>query len=285
MVRVLLDRGSDIEARNSMKETAMILAAIYSTECTELLLERGAKVDVVDWSGHSPLSRAKEKLDFARSKGGLGNEKDLARRVAMLEKALQKSKAEGGKKEEADALREAGNEAFKKNDFRKAILLYTQSLDIMEDYRCYSNRAACHLKLKNIEQARDDAGITTNLAPTFVKGWYRSAKAHCANRDFARAKCHLEKGLEHVPNDPTLTEMLEKLQAMKVPSIYVNTMLGRGVKAIQRVEHGEKAAVCCFCHRPFPANEPDYYDGCPHCGCDPFSQLADQDVLDELAQV
>jgi tetratricopeptide (TPR) repeat protein len=74
-------------------------------------------------------------------------------------------------------LREKGNDAFKRNEYRQAIDFYSQAIEMALDanravndeqieklvkadeciQKCYNNRAQCHLKLKNYAEAVDDA--------------------------------------------------------------------------------------------------------------------------------
>ena len=62
----------------------------------------------------------------------------------------------------ASALKEDGNERFKNGDYEKALSLYTEALelnDIKETDKAiiYKNRAMCHLKLEEYDDAIKDA--------------------------------------------------------------------------------------------------------------------------------
>ncbi len=55
-VRLLLDSGADIEARDAERETPLMRAAAFGqTETFELLLQRGAQISVTDKRGMTPL--------------------------------------------------------------------------------------------------------------------------------------------------------------------------------------------------------------------------------------
>jgi hypothetical protein len=55
-IELLLDKGADIDALNGhLRETALIIAAIYSPKCGELLIRRAARVDLCDWHGTTAL--------------------------------------------------------------------------------------------------------------------------------------------------------------------------------------------------------------------------------------
>lgn len=57
-VTELLKMGSDCDARNRIGSTALHKAARWSKELSQLLLEAGAKVDVIDYRGMTPLHYA-----------------------------------------------------------------------------------------------------------------------------------------------------------------------------------------------------------------------------------
>jgi hypothetical protein len=86
---------------------------------------------------------------------GASSDADRKRLVELLEEAEARVRAESsGPKLESDVLRERGNEAFNKGNFRRAIELYTESLSFLEDFRTFSNRAACKLRLAIAEETR-----------------------------------------------------------------------------------------------------------------------------------
>ena len=74
IVRALLDHGSDVEERNSLRRTALAVASMYGQlEVATLLIERGANVNARDADGWTPLLHASkyEKLSkeiFEREK-------------------------------------------------------------------------------------------------------------------------------------------------------------------------------------------------------------------------
>jgi ankyrin repeat protein len=61
LVKLLLDRGANIEARGHMGETALHTAAMLADETVGIiddLLERGADLNATSWGGETPLMRA-----------------------------------------------------------------------------------------------------------------------------------------------------------------------------------------------------------------------------------
>ena len=60
------------------------------------------------------------------------------------------------------ALKEEGNEKFKKGQYEDALSCYTQALDLSdikdsEKANLYKNRAMCYLKMDSFEEAAKDA--------------------------------------------------------------------------------------------------------------------------------
>ena len=66
--------------------------------------------------------------------------------------------------------REEGNALFKKNDWPGAVAKYSEAIKRNEqDYKSYSNRAACYLKLMALNEALKDAEKCIEIEPTFSK--------------------------------------------------------------------------------------------------------------------
>jgi uncharacterized protein len=61
IVKLLLDRGADLEATDDLEQRPLMSAARYGRiEVVAHLLDRGAEINAVDWSDQSALSRAAE---------------------------------------------------------------------------------------------------------------------------------------------------------------------------------------------------------------------------------
>ena len=80
--------------------------------------------------------------------------------------------------EEADKLREQGNLAVKSNKFEEALELYSSAICLSAgDYRLFSNRALCYLKLGQPQKALDDCQKCLSLNPRYSKALQRKAWA------------------------------------------------------------------------------------------------------------
>ena len=81
-------------------------------------------------------------------------------------------------KSNANELREEGNDAAKREEYKKALDLYTKAIELSsKDYRLYSNRALCYLKLNKPQNALHDCEECLTLKPHYSKALQRKAWA------------------------------------------------------------------------------------------------------------
>ena len=140
IVNAVIDAGGNVNLRNCYQETPLQMALIYSqVEVVKALLERGARIDLVDWKGDGPVPTARKNCKHS----GKGSER-CCRVLQMLLEAEKLLNEDESLKPQADLLRDRGNMAFQKGEYQKARDLYTQSLEVLDDYRAYSNRALCN---------------------------------------------------------------------------------------------------------------------------------------------
>jgi import receptor subunit TOM70 len=85
---------------------------------------------------------------------------------------------EAQRKEYAQKLKEAGNKAYGRKDFRTAIGLYSKAILCKPDPVYYSNRAACYNALSDWEKVVEDTTAAVNLDPEYVKALNRRANAY-----------------------------------------------------------------------------------------------------------
>ena len=92
----------------------------------------------------------------------------------MAEADLSQNK----KDEQAEELREKGNLAVKSSRFEEALDLYSSAIALSSgDYRLFSNRALCYLKLGQPQNALDDCQQCLSLKPCYSKALQRKAWA------------------------------------------------------------------------------------------------------------
>ncbi len=82
------------------------------------------------------------------------------------------------REEEANHLRYKGNLAVQRNEFKEALDLYSTAIGLSSgDYRLFCNRALCHLKLGQPQNALDDCQKCLSLEPYYSKALQRKAWA------------------------------------------------------------------------------------------------------------
>ena len=112
-----------------------------------------------------------------------------------------------------------GNEAFVERDYAQAGVFYTKSinklLELPQDPKpdmlhvCYSNRAACNLKLGRPELALEDAKKCLEHNPKFVKGLFRAGLALHAMGKYMEAGPYFAKALEIDPKNKQAEKALQ----------------------------------------------------------------------------
>ncbi|KAG1698254.1 hypothetical protein DVH05_015243 [Phytophthora capsici] len=126
--------------------------------------------------------------------------------------------------EQATALRQRGNDAFKRRQFEVAKQFYTQAIQLQNtDHLLFGNRsAACH-QLKDYQQALEDAERAIDLAPSWAKGYLRKAAACESLQDWDAALvaydkvCQLEdKSSSEAKKAATKVEMIKRKQGTAV---------------------------------------------------------------------
>ena len=143
---------------------------------------------------------------------------------------------EGTPLEVASGFKERGNECFKEQNWKDAKEFYTKSIQVLlvearkrqngEDTAadkeevnkevsvleaCLSNRAACHLILKNYRSCVMDCGSAIRINKRNIKAYYRSAKALLALDKIAEADDACAKGLEIDPENKALHEVSSEI--------------------------------------------------------------------------
>lgn len=297
---ILLDAGAAIDVRNvPHSETPLIISAIYAAQVGEILLRRGARADICDWSGKTALSRLEDPKGFSF---GRNDPEAKQRLIKLLKESLAVVNKEGSaQKAEAEKLREEGNELFKKGRFADARKKYMESISFLEDYRTFSNLAACCLRMGiDIEkrkgkvtsgdqesyllymEAVNHAGKAARLKPDFPKGHYRLARAQMGKGDLPRAKWSLKDGLKHCPGNQDLEDLLRELESLGVKDSISGPYAGVTEKAQAKLNAGAPKGSCAWCLGPLPLPLGQFGRLCPYCAMDPADANVDRTKLNEL---
>ncbi|KAK7827783.1 hypothetical protein U0070_019607 [Myodes glareolus] len=107
-----------------------------------------------------------------------------------------------GDMERAKVLKEEGNELVKKGNHKKAIEKYSESLLFSSlESATYSNRALCHLVLKQYKEAVKDCTEALKLDGKNVKAFYRRAQAYKALKDYKSSLADISSLLQIEPRN------------------------------------------------------------------------------------
>lgn len=153
-------------------------------------------------------------------------------------------------KQSAEQLKNEANEFFKKQNYGKAIEMYTKAIELdPENAVCYANRSFAHLREEAFGYALQDAIAAIKANPNYIKGYYRRAAAYmslgkfklalsdfeyvakrCPTNDLAKAKfteCNkivkkqaFERAIANDKPEKTLSEMYSDLESVSIESDY-----------------------------------------------------------------
>ncbi|RWS29301.1 serine/threonine-protein phosphatase 5-like protein [Leptotrombidium deliense] len=104
--------------------------------------------------------------------------------------------------EKARQLKDRANEHFKKQEYTKAIDLYTEAINLDGTVSQYfGNRSISYLKTECFGCALEDATKAIELDRTYIKGYYRRAAAYMALGKFKHALKDFETVIKARPKD------------------------------------------------------------------------------------
>eukprot|EP00095_Tigriopus_kingsejongensis_P002211 maker-scaffold351_size199180-snap-gene-0.27 protein:Tk02211 transcript:maker-scaffold351_size199180-snap-gene-0.27-mRNA-1 annotation:"small glutamine-rich tetratricopeptide repeat-containing protein a" len=104
---------------------------------------------------------------------------DLFRAATQGEPLKKKDSPPPEDKAKAERIKLEGNELMKKEDFEKAIELYTQAIELDPNNQVlYCNRAAAHSKMNNHYAAVEDCKRAIDMDPTYGKAYGRMGLAY-----------------------------------------------------------------------------------------------------------
>ncbi|KAM6334652.1 tetratricopeptide repeat protein 12 isoform 7-T7 [Alca torda] len=126
--------------------------------------------------------------------------------LAILEKdAKERAKQRKRNEHLANALKEKGNDAFRKGDYVIAIQRYTEGLEKLKDKQeLYTNRAQAYLKMQEYEKAIDDCEWALKCNEKCIKAYFLMGKAHLALKHFNESRQCYEKILQIDPQKESL---------------------------------------------------------------------------------
>lgn len=130
------------------------------------------------------------------------NHKETAKSKSKETTATKNRVPSAGDVERARVLKEEGNELVKKGNHKKAIEKYSESLLFSSlESATYSNRALCHLVLKQYKEAVKDCTEALKLDGKNVKAFYRRAQAYKALKDYKSSLADISSLLQIEPRN------------------------------------------------------------------------------------
>eukprot|EP01061_Rhynchopus_euleeides_P006960 TRINITY_DN15926_c0_g2_i1.p1 TRINITY_DN15926_c0_g2~~TRINITY_DN15926_c0_g2_i1.p1 ORF type:complete len:315 (+),score=104.22 TRINITY_DN15926_c0_g2_i1:156-1100(+) len=141
-----------------------------------------------------------------------------------LEESMKKADAMKGeqriektREERAAQLKRQGNAAYEREQYARAITIYSQAIRLLPDtdtekYSLYSNRSAANLYSNNPGAALKDAEHCIRLNPKFAKGVMRKGMALEALKEWGDAKSVYQGLIDSMPKDPKAADAAEGIQ-------------------------------------------------------------------------
>ncbi|CAH1183620.1 unnamed protein product [Phaedon cochleariae] len=131
----------------------------------------------------------------------------------------------------AELKKENGNQLYKIKQYRSALPLYNEAINLCPDTAAYyGNRAACYMMLNRYEEALEDVRKSVQLDPNFVRGYIRMIKCGIAMGDLMTAEY-----------------AIKKVQELQTDS----SGIASEVKTVEKLKHNETEASKAYDKRDF----------------------------------
>ncbi|KAM0857323.1 hypothetical protein ACQ4PT_048518 [Festuca glaucescens] len=226
-MRYLLDRGADPAIADERGSTPLHNAALQGHyEAVRLLLSKGVPVDPVDHRG-TPLHLAasndhvevvKVLLEHSADAGADVNAPGYPAPTPLMQavndgltdfvKLLLEagadpnipSQAAVSEEERIADFKSRGKEAFAKEDYFTAMYFYDLVTQIdPDDATLFSNKSLCWLRLRNGDQALEEARKCRMIRPNWFKAWYHEGAALSFMKDYEGAADAFQEVLQLDP--------------------------------------------------------------------------------------
>jgi len=119
----------------------------------------------------------------------------------------------------AEELKKSGNQLFQNGNILKAILYYTQGLDLDDISQellgtLYANRSAAFIETGNFGVAKDDAKSAITLRPNWFKGYTRLGRAYEKSNQFVKALINYHLAIDLGDDSEKTLDSLEYCKLM-----------------------------------------------------------------------
>eukprot|EP00276_Gloeochaete_wittrockiana_P003299 CAMPEP_0184646954 /NCGR_PEP_ID=MMETSP0308-20130426/3778_1 /TAXON_ID=38269 /ORGANISM="Gloeochaete witrockiana, Strain SAG 46.84" /LENGTH=576 /DNA_ID=CAMNT_0027077481 /DNA_START=36 /DNA_END=1766 /DNA_ORIENTATION=+ len=123
------------------------------------------------------------------------------------------------KKQQAEAAKNKGNEAFKASKHDEAVKYFSEAIELDPlNHVLYSNRSASYASLGQYDKALEDATKCVDIKSDWAKGYSRKGFALTKLNQFDEAIATYKKGLELDPSNEQLLAGLQEAESDKVDS-------------------------------------------------------------------
>ena len=130
----------------------------------------------------------------------------------------------------AEEIKETGNKLLNINKFADAVDKFTDAINLGIETKknaiYYSNRAFCNIKLENFGLALQDSKKAIEIDENYIKAYYRRASANLFLFDYEQAVKDLEFLSLKFPQDPVLTDKLQKAKAERKKNRFLDSLKG-----------------------------------------------------------
>ncbi|KAF7069931.1 hypothetical protein CFC21_075500 [Triticum aestivum] len=185
-VKLLIQGGAKVSG-DSPRDNLLVKAAEKGlTEAIKCLLEAGANPNVPNTFGRLPIELAAEYgtredveilFPFTSPISTVANW-SVDGIISHVKMEIKQLEDDNFVKERVSDLKRQADEAFKKQDYLNASVLYTQALKMDNfDAKLLSNRSLCWLRMGDGQRAFDDATKCKRLRPKWAKAHYRQGSA------------------------------------------------------------------------------------------------------------
>ena len=166
--------------------------------------------------------------------------------------------------EEANKLKEKGNQEYKNSKFTSAIGFYTQALALYQSEVYYINRASCYLNLEQFQKAESDCKAGLNINPKYIKGYIRLSEILIRKGDFINGRQVLLDGKTQCTQNIDLNREIDRSAILlNYKDTYVNDIKENNFKdALRKINtilekcimdqifYQDKVRVLCLSNSP-----------------------------------
>ncbi|XP_026520816.1 mitochondrial import receptor subunit TOM34 [Notechis scutatus] len=178
---------------------------------TKALLEK----DGLQWRQKLPPIPAVPVSAQRRWEPPTGSQEDTPRAKASNSVPETNQVPNAASSERANMLKLEGNEFVKKNNYKKAIEKYTESIKLHKmECTTYTNRALCYLNLKQYKEAIVDCSEALKIDPKNVKAFYRRAQAYKELKDYKSSKADINSLLKIEPENGAAKKLQQELNKL-----------------------------------------------------------------------